>query len=368
MPLEPFERGGIWWVRGRIEYNGRPITGYVRRSTGALTEAGARDWIAQIEEKERRAHILGAEAVLTFADLVVLYSAKPAEAKKLDKLLDELGPRLVRDISTPMVHDIARKLYPNCATDTWRREVLTPVSAVINHAHQLGKCPPIRIKGFTAQERVDQDARRGKQSRPERRAGSWEWIRAVQPHCNPYVSAALEFMFETGARVGQTVALKPADLDLAKARVWMPAAKGHAAQWVAISPEMVSLLANLPARRPRLGKTARRGPPRVFGYADRTGLTSALRAACKAAEQPYLSPHQAGRHGFYTELRVRQGLDPVTAAKAGRWSNPQLPDRIYAHAETDAAALPAAIRSSDPMSPTSLARARKLRAKSPPKK
>ncbi|MFT4960720.1 MAG: hypothetical protein ACI92Z_001804 [Paracoccaceae bacterium] len=32
------------------------------------------------------------------------------------------------------------------------------------------------------------------------------------------------------------------------------------------------------------------------------------------AEVKDLSPHQAGRHGFYTELRVRQGVDPVTTA------------------------------------------------------
>ncbi len=39
--------------------------------------------------------------------------------------------------------------------------VLTQVSAVINQAHQLGRCPPIRIKGFSAQARIDQDAGRG---------------------------------------------------------------------------------------------------------------------------------------------------------------------------------------------------------------
>jgi hypothetical protein len=56
------------------------------------------------------------------------------------------------------------------------------------------------------------------------------------------------------------------------------------------------------------------------------------RRICKAAGIPYLSPHEAGRHGFYTELRVRQGLDPVTVAKAGRWADHTLPERVYAHA------------------------------------
>jgi hypothetical protein len=51
-----------------------------------------------------------------------------------------------------------------------------------------------------------------------------------------------------------------------------------------------------------------------------------------------------GRHGFFTELVVRQGVDPVTAAKAGRWSDPNLPMRIYAHAETDEADVRARFR------------------------
>ena len=41
---------------------------------------------------------------------------------------------------------------------------------------------------------------------------------------------------------------------------------------------------------------------------------------------------------------VRQGVDPVTAAKAGRWSDPNLPMRIYAHEETDAADIRALFR------------------------
>lgn len=41
--------------------------------------------------------------------------------------------------------------------------------------------------------------------------------------------------------------------------------------------------------------------------------------------------HAAGRPGFYTELRVRQGVDALTAAKAGRLVDASLPDCIYGH-------------------------------------
>ena len=51
------------------------------------------------------------------------------------------------------------------------------------------------------------------------------------------------------------------------------------------------------------------------------------------AEIEILTPHEAGRHGFYTELTVRRGLDRRTAAEAGRWADPVLSDRIYARSE-----------------------------------
>lgn len=345
MPLEPYRRGPSWWVRGRIEYNGRAISEYYRCSTGASSEAGARDWIAAETERQIRGHLFGEDAQLTFADAVMLYPAKPAEAKYLLKILPELGDRLVRDISPQSVRDLGPRLYPASSTDTWRRQIIAPVSAAINHAHdQTGRCPPIRIKGYSAQQRIDQDAARGKQSRPQRKAGSWEWIRAVQPHANVWLSAGLEFMFETGCRIGQLVAIEPRHVDLQNRRVWVIAQKGHAAQWVTISVEMMVTLANLKPRKPHNRKTDERLKPRVFGYANRTGFSSALRTACAAAGVEYLSPHQAGRHGFYTELRVRQGLDPVTAAKAGRWAGTALPEKTYAHSEAEEAAMRAAIR------------------------
>jgi len=47
-----------------------------------------------------------------------------------------------------------------------------------------------------------------------------------------------------------------------------------------------------------------------------------------------LTAHSA-RHGFYTKLRVHDGIDAITAAKAGRWKNAALPDSRYAHSDID---------------------------------
>ncbi len=345
MPLEAYERNGIWWARGRVSLNGRPVSAYIRRSTGASTEAGARDWIREAEEGAIRRHLLGEEAGLTFAEAVLLYPAKPAEARYLMKILPHLETRRVATIKPQEVRDLGPTIYPDAATDTWRRQVVAPISAVINHAHDLGKGPAIRIRGYSAQDRIDQDARRGKESRVEKTPADWNWIDAFTRAADPHNAALAEFMFETGARIGQAVALRPVDLDLQNARVQLPASKGHARQWVAISIEMVVRLANLPPKRPHDRKRNRRLEPRVFGYGTHTGMLGRWREICKAAEIAYLPPHSAGRHGFYTELRVRQGLDPITAARAGRWKDAALPDKIYAHSNLEETEIRAKIRS-----------------------
>ena len=173
MPLEPYARGPVWWARGKVDFNGRPITGYYRCSTGATAEAGAKDWCRAEEERQIRRHLVGDEAALTFADAVMLYRAKPDAARYLIPITVEFGETQVIKIMPEVVRLLAPKLYPKASTDTWKRQVVSPVSAVINNAHALGRCPPIRIKGWSTAERIEQDARRGKTSRVEKRPGDW---------------------------------------------------------------------------------------------------------------------------------------------------------------------------------------------------
>jgi integrase len=67
-----------------------------------------------------------------------------------------------------------------------------------------------------------------------------------------YHAALALFMFATGARIGQAVAMHPSQhLDLQNARVCIPGAKGHADRWITVPMELVVELANLPAKTPR---------------------------------------------------------------------------------------------------------------------
>jgi integrase len=336
MPLKPYQRGATWWAKGRVEYNGRPITGYIRESTGASDQAGARDWIQDREEQERRRYLIGEEAsALTFSGAVLLYGkATPTMAKYLKPLVKELGDLRCDRITPGMIRDLGPKLYPNNCTDSWRRWVVTPARAVINNANDKGLCPPIRIKGYSEAERVEQDKRRKKASRIEQRPGDWEWLLKFRQKAPERHAALALFMFATGARIGQAVQMHPKHhLRLQEGKVIVPGAKGHADREITIPPELVAELANLKPRTPRGWDRNDKRNLRVFGFASSCGPLKSWRKACKDAKIPYIPPHAAGRHGFGQEHVVRQGTDDKAAGKYGGWRDTGLMRRTYTHAE-----------------------------------
>jgi integrase len=336
MPLEPYLRGTRYWCRGY------PADGdeYVRKSLGTSDEAIAQAACREIEAAYRKRRILGPDAPkpedeITFAVLIMLYDATPAEAGYLKKIVRHIGKERVRNITPQSIRALAKKMLPMASTDTWIRQIVTPIRSVINNGHELGKCPPIRVKAFSKDERIKQDRLRGKESRVPKVPGSWPWLLAFIEAADPRDGALAYFMFRHGARVGQSVAMRRAtDMDLSAARLRVPAAKGHPAEWVDIDPELVVMIANIP----RPYRAEARG--RVFGIgSSRAGsLRKRWKATCERAGIEYLPPHSSGRHGFGTEMFVRQAgnVDPVSAAKEGRWSSPTVPLKTYAHAEDSA--------------------------------
>lgn len=339
--LTPYLRGAIWWAKGRVEYNGRPIGGYVRESTGASDERGARDWIAEREDSERRRHLLGeqaAERPLTFNAALLLYEPpEPTIARYLIPLQRELGPLACKDITPKMIRDLGPKLYPDNSTDSWRRWVITPARAVINNANELGKCPPIRVKGYDKEERIKQDKKRGKWSRVKKTPGSWDWLLKFYQEAPARLGTLALFMFSTGARIGQCCEMHPQKhLKLQEGKAIIPGAKGHEDREVQLAPELIAELANLSAKTPRGWDRSDKRNLRVFGYASNCGPLKAWKSTCDRAKIPYLPPHSAGRHGFGQEMLIRNKVDKKAVEAIGGWSaQGNMLDRTYTHAENE---------------------------------
>lgn len=327
--LSIYLRGQTWWVRGRLEGEDR----YYRESLGTAVEQVARAKVRDIEAEALKRAILGRDAPrpeeqLTVSGAALLFPPQGRDAIYLAKVLPEIGDVRLRDVTPRIIKDLARKLYPNASVDTWHRQVVVPVRALINAAHDDGMSPPIRVKAFTKVERMRQDRSRGKNSGVKRKPGSWDWVLKFREHADPRLGAMALFMFTTGARITQTMAMKrKGDLDLFRKRVRLPAAKGHPAQWIDILPEVAAAIGALPKPEGKLNQE------RVFYYAgQRSGwLYREWRRACTAAGIEYLPPHSAGRHGFGTETIVRQKIDPATAALAGRWSSAKVLLDTYSH-------------------------------------
>jgi integrase len=333
MPLECYRRGATWWVRGRIEHQGAPVTDYYRCSTGALDEQGARAWIREEEARRIRRHLLGDEAGLTFAEAVLLYDADPKTAEYLIPVTTKIGEMLVTQITPRFVRELGAELYPDSGTATWTRQVISPIRAVINNAHDLGKCPPIRIKGYTKLEATQQDKARGRTGRKRYPPGSWEWLLAFRQHASARHGALALLMFCTGARISQACEMHPGKhLDLQNGKACIPGAKGAPDRWLDIPTELVVELANLPPLYPRGWKREKENL-RVFGWSSRSGPRKGWETACRRAGIEFIPFHSAGRHGFGQEMNVRQRLDEKAAGEWGGWSDTNLMRRTYTHAE-----------------------------------
>jgi integrase len=282
----------------------------IRQSAGTADKGQAEEEAARLEREIRQRRIYGPPAVATFAQAVNLYIDDGGEARFLKPLVRVLGRRRLSDLTPGLIRSTARKLLPHASPSTWNRQVITPAGAVINNAHDHGLCPPIRIKRFKTQK-------------PERRAIDREWIDKFRSATKVrYLQSLALFMFQTGARISEAVAMEPKDLDLMRRRAYFGKTKNGEPHEAVLTREMVIELANLP---PRNG--------RIFGYQSRYGPRTAWKNACNKAGIIDATFHEGGRHSFATEAIVRKRIDLPTVARLGNWKSLSLLAETYAHPE-----------------------------------
>lgn len=300
------KRGEIWWYSFTIDGE------RIRRSSKTTDRRLAEDIAAKDEWRHRHAAVHGAESVLTFGEAMALYVEHAKDSRFLLPLLDRWENVRVRDITPETIRRAAIDIYPKASGATRNRQVITPARAIINHAAECGFCPHIRVRRFP--EAVSR-----------RKAGDAKWIgKFCAAASTPHLAALARFMFETAARIGEAVALKWEDVSLADATATFGTTKNGDPHTVFLSPAMVSELANL----------ERKGA-KVFGYASRHTVAKSWDSTIKRAGIEKLTPHEAGRHGFATEVIVRHGVDIPTAAKMGNWKSHRLLSETYAHPERE---------------------------------
>jgi integrase len=130
------------------------------------------------------------------------------------------------------------------------------------------------------------------------------------------------FIFSTGARISEALAVQWEHVDLRARTILMPKSKLAEQRIVNLPPRVLAAIANLPRSNHRP----------VFFYRRRCDFHNKWDAVIKAAGIKRMTPH-SGRHGFATTALKK--MDPKTAAWLGGWKNMSLFMETYAHAIQD---------------------------------
>lgn len=304
MALNIYKRGQIWHYRGTVA--GRRLRG----STGAADKDIAARIAAEVEARHWKGHLDGPGAVLTFAQAAILYRAAGKATRHLEPIEDYWRDTLVRDITPGAVRKAAETLYPGCSGATKNRQAIVPTQAIINHAAESELCQRIRIKRFPVETKVKTPA-------------TWDWIQKFMAVSPPHLASLACFMFLTGARVSEALALEWADVDFEKRTALIRQTKIGAERLAHLPMSLIVALGNIPREDGR----------NVFRYVAKCSADKSWRAAVKRAGIASLSFHSC-RHGFATAL-LHQGVDAVTVAKLGGWKNTQHVFTTYGHARDD---------------------------------
>lgn len=304
MPLSIYKRGKVWHYRGHVA--GRRLRG----STGSANKEIALRLAAEIEARHWKGHLDGPSAVLTFAQAAILYRTAGKPTRFLDKVEDYWKDTLVKNINSGTARTGAKVVYPKTAASTQNRQFLVPTQAVINHAAESELCPIVRLKRFKEEKKVKEPA-------------TFEWVQAFMRVSSPHLGALALFMFLTGARISEALALEWDDLDFTKKTALIRQTKQGNERLAHLPQPLIVALANITkvSRRP------------VFWYVNRNNLIHVWRSACRRAKIKTLSFHCC-RHGFATAL-LHRGIDPITVAKLGGWKSPQHVFSTYGHARED---------------------------------
>lgn len=306
MPLKVNEIAGR---KGWYEAKGTVRGKRIRRRFEARTKSEARAIANQLEASAWESDTDNPDPV-AFENCALAYMRADKSTRYLAPLILHFKGRDVNKIKPGDIQDAARAIYPNAKAATRNRQAITPAQAVINFASERGLCSPIKVKRF-------------KGRKPVRRAVDRDWIDAFMAEADPHIAALSLFMFTTAARLSEALSIEWTNIDFQTRKAYIAKTKMGNDRHAHLTDEMVAVLAGLD-----------RSYGTVFRY-TRAGYFYVLwKETCERAEIEYVPPHQAGRHSFATEMVVRNGVDPVIAAKAGGYSVRVLQEH-YAHSERE---------------------------------
>jgi integrase len=194
MPIKLYQRGKVWHYRGTVA--GRRLRGSCQTTN---KDIAARQ-VAEIETKQWKYNFDGPQAVITFAQVALMYRAAGKPTRFLALIEDYWKDTLVKDINQGAIRKMAIDLYPRAATATRNRQAIVPCQAIINYAADSELCPHIKVKRFKTEKKVKEPF-------------TLEWVTTFRQYASPQLGALALFMFVTGARVSEALRVQWDDID-----------------------------------------------------------------------------------------------------------------------------------------------------------
>ena len=250
--------------------------------------------------------------------MAVAYIEGGRQTRFLKPIIERLGHYEVEELSQGLVDKEGGLAYPNVAPATLRRQWHGPLKAICKYSNvaiPITRPPDSAAKTqFVTPAQMDAMIRHA----------------AASHRGSPWQAPLLEVLIGCGSRIGETLLLESADLNLEYGTLRFRAenTKANRERTVRLPARTLAALSRLPNLHEE-GKLFRSRGGRPYVVRKESGAKMAyIRNAAKAAGVREFNPHMI-RHGFAT-WRLDQTGDYLSLRQVGGWSSIQLLER-YTH-------------------------------------
>lgn len=283
--------------------------------------------LAEVIRASRKLEMLnesayGKQFTMTFAHATADYLEYGSGAKRFVKpLLNHFSTAALRSIGQDEVDKAAAKLYPKATAATKKRQVFTPMSAILHHAARKGWCTPPH---FT----------RPKQKQKPARWVTQEEARRLVEACPKHLKPLVIVMLNTGARAGELLWIDWSNIDLELKQITFDETKNGETRSVPLNSAAMQALCGFKHRKGTVFLTHKGRPYRPLNPKDDADTSAGSRigtafgSACWRAGIENFTPHCC-RHTWAT-WHYRKNRDLATLQKLGGWKTVAMVLR-YAH-------------------------------------
>lgn len=324
MPFKPHRTEyGTYRIRGT--HHGVSISKSAGTRSFAEAQAIAEAWERKVFEEK----VLGYKPPETFAELAIGYIEAGGDlGRRAEDLIQHLGERTADQINNAVLKKVAVDVYPDAKNSTINRNIIAPVSALMNWAAEQDRAPLRKWKRLPERQTKTNWRRPSEIERifAQFREPTTVAYAAAHVGCGLRASeAAFLHAIDVAPDLTWLKVLGDARVDEGTLKKGYQGTKGKRDRTVEIPPRARELMTG----HVRTGTKGRaflnyKGQP----WSGRDAISTSLRKACERADLPPMSPHDL-RHTFATWHNAVYG-DPLLLMRVGGWTALRLVER-YAH-------------------------------------